>query len=434
MMKIFLYFFFLIPLIFLSIDYFLYQFLFLFIMIFLIFFNINSYFSMISYNFGIDLFSFGLIILSIFISCLMLLSFNSYRFFLFLNMVLCLCLMFIFSLMNMMMMYLSFEFSLIPLILMILGWGNYPERLISGLYLFFYTLFASLPLFLAILFIYNFNNNMFFDLNFYYSLSFYLYFCIYFAFLVKFPMFMLHFWLPKAHVQAPIFGSMILAGLLLKIGGYGFIRFMFLFDNMFISYSYILYSISIFGCFSVSLICFIQSDMKCLIAYSSVVHMSFCLLGILGMTKWGIFGCFFMMIGHGLCSSGLFCLANMSYLRFLSRSFFINKGLVSFMPGVSFLWFLFCCFNMGCPPSVNFLSEFMLMTSMISYWSYSYIFIFMISFFSAVFSFYLYGYVNHGFLLNCYSFSFEKVIEYLLIIVHLIPIIYLLLIIDLFVF
>nr|YP_011036623.1 NADH dehydrogenase subunit 4 [Aphrodes bicincta]WRK21227.1 NADH dehydrogenase subunit 4 [Aphrodes bicincta] len=430
MMKIFMYLFFMIPMMFLVECFFLYQFLFLLISFIFVFFNVNSYFSLISYNIGIDSFSFGLIFLSLFISCLMMLSMNSSPLFLFLNLALCIILVLIFSMMNMMLMYVSFEFSLIPLIFMILGWGNYPERLISGLYLFFYTLFASLPLFLIIMYLYNMNGALFFDLNFGNSLSFYIYVSIYFAFLVKFPMFMLHFWLPKAHVQAPIFGSMILAGLLLKIGGYGFIRFMFIFDSMFINYSYILYSISIFGCICVSLICFLQSDVKSLIAYSSVAHMSFCLLGLLTMTKWGLMGCFFMLVGHGMCSSGLFCLANISYNRLLSRSFFINKGMISFMPGISFLWFLFCCFNMSCPPSINFLSEFMMMISIISYWSFSYLMIFFISFFSAIFSFYLYSFTQHGFMVSCYSFSFEMVSEYLLIMVHLIPMIFLVLILD----
>nr|YP_011036636.1 NADH dehydrogenase subunit 4 [Planaphrodes nigricans]WRK21240.1 NADH dehydrogenase subunit 4 [Planaphrodes nigricans] len=434
MVKVLMYFVFMIPVMFFVDCFFLYQFFFLFISFLFVFFNVNSYFSIISYNIGIDSFSFGLIFLSLFISCLMMLSLNSGVFFLFLNLMLCLILIIIFSMMNMMLMYVSFEFSLVPLIFMILGWGNYPERLVSGLYLFFYTLFASLPLFLVILYFYNISGVLFFDLDFGYSLSFYIYMSIYFAFLVKFPMFMLHFWLPSAHVQAPIFGSMILAGLLLKIGGYGFIRFMFIFDFMFISYSYILYSISVFGCVCVSLICFLQSDVSSLIAYSSVAHMSFCLLGLLTMTKWGLLGCFFMMVGHGMCSSGLFCLANISYCRLLSRSFFINKGLVSFMPSISFFWFLFCCFNMSCPPSINFLSEFMMMISIISYWSFSCLLIFFISFFSAVFSFYLYSFTQHGFMVNCYSFSFETVSEYLLVVVHLIPMVLLLLVLDFFVF
>nr|YP_010363559.1 NADH dehydrogenase subunit 4 [Atkinsoniella wui]UNZ12660.1 NADH dehydrogenase subunit 4 [Atkinsoniella wui] len=430
MMKFIFYMFFMTPLlVFINIWY-LFQFMIILMMSFFCFCSCNLYFSNISYYFGMDYISYGLIILSLFISSLMILaSYKVYMYynknlFVFMCLVLCMCLVFVFSFLNMFMMYIFFEFSLIPLMILIFGWGYQPERLISGLYLFFYTLFASLPLLMVILFLYYNYSSMFFDMNYGFSYSFIMHFCMVFAFLVKLPMFMLHFWLPKAHVEAPISGSMILAGLMLKIGGYGLIRFMFIYENIFIKYSFIWFTLSLVGSISVSLICLIQGDVKCLIAYSSVAHMGMSLMGLLTMTKFGFFGSYLMMLGHGLCSSGLFCLANMSYERMLSRSFMLNKGLMLYMPSMCMIWFMFCSFNMSCPPSINFISEVFIMNSVIFYWSNSIYYVLMISFFAACFSFYLFSFTQHGKFHYMYSCTECTVREYILVIVHLSPLVF----------
>nr|YP_010610845.1 NADH dehydrogenase subunit 4 [Erragonalia choui]WAP91666.1 NADH dehydrogenase subunit 4 [Erragonalia choui] len=437
-MKFIIYMCFLILLSFLKKSWYLIQFFILILILIFCFLNCDLYYCNISYFFSLDYISYALIILSLMISSFMIITSSkilitmSYNFFIFMNLLLCICLIFVFSFFNMFLMYLFFEFSLIPMMIMLFGWGYQPERLISGLYLFMYTLFASLPLLMVVLFMYLNYGSSFFDMNFNNSYSFFMHFCMIFAFLVKLPMFMFHFWLPKAHVEAPISGSMILAGLMLKIGGYGLIRFMFIYENIFMKYSYIWYSLSIIGSILVSLICLIQGDLKCLIAYSSIAHMGMCLMGLLTMTKLGLFGSFLMMLGHGLCSSGLFCLANICYERMMSRSFFINKGLMLYMPSFCMIWFLFCSFNMSSPPSMNFVSEIFIMNSMIFYWNNSIYFIFSISFFCACFSFFLFSFTQHGKFHYMYSCMECSIREYLLMFSHLIPLSFIILILSFF--
>nr|YP_011036766.1 NADH dehydrogenase subunit 4 [Conlopa bredoni]WRK21435.1 NADH dehydrogenase subunit 4 [Conlopa bredoni] len=425
MMMVIFSFFFLIPLVFYSMGFFQY-FLFIVLFIFLSF-NCNFFYSSISYFFGIDFFSFYLVILSIIIFLVILLSVNynlnySYNGFLVFNVIfLFLFIVLLFFSMNMFVMYLFFEFSLFPLIVCIFGWGYQPDRLISSLYLFFYTLFASLPLLFLIIYLYLNCNSLFFDYCFYFGSSFFFYLFFNLAFLVKLPIFLVHFWLPRAHVQAPVFGSMVLAGILLKIGGYGLIRFMYMIEVLHFLYSDYFFSFCIYGCLVVSLLCLVQSDFKVMIAYSSIVHMSMSLMGILSFSIFGLMGSFYMMLSHGLCSSGLFYLCNIYYSRLLSRSFFLVKGMIFFFPSLSFLLFLFSVFNMGCPPSLNFFSELMIFLSSIMYFNSSFFYLLFISFFSSCFCFYMFSYSQHGFFSSFYSFFLVYSSEYLVLLFHLFP-------------
>nr|YP_010998226.1 NADH dehydrogenase subunit 4 [Penthetria simplicipes]WPM86383.1 NADH dehydrogenase subunit 4 [Penthetria simplicipes] len=429
MLKMLLFILFLIPMCFNKYMYWMVQNM-MFLMSFFLLLKIVSlnYYYMISYYLGCDLISCGLIILSFWICSLMYLAsemFVKTNFFLelFSMMILLLLLLLLLTFLstNLFMFYLFFESSLIPILFLILGWGYQPERLQASIYMLFYTLLASLPMMMGIFYLnYWFNSMNFMMLNQFNNL--FMYMCMIMAFLVKMPMFFFHLWLPKAHVEAPIAGSMILAGVLLKLGGYGLLRMLPMFLKVGLKYNMIFISISLIGGVLVSLMCLRQMDLKALVAYSSVVHMSIVLSGIFTMFLWGMCGGYLLMIAHGLCSSGLFCLVNISYERLGSRSLLINKGLLSFMPSMSLWWFLLSASNMAAPPTLNLMGEISLLNSIISWSWISMIMIFFISFFSAAYTLFLYSYTQHGkfnFLIYSYSMGVSR--EYLLLLLHWIP-------------
>nr|ALO76723.1 NADH deshydrogenase subunit 4 [Glischrochilus hortensis] len=396
---------------------------------FLKFFSFNYMYMSISYLFGLDLLSFTLILLSFWICMLMFIASekifklnNFFNLFMFVMIILMLSLYLTFSSLNFFVFYLFFEISLVPTLLLIIGWGYQPERIEAGVYLLFYTLFASLPMLISIFYIYKNFYSLDFSFMSFNIESFYIYIIINLVFLIKMPMFFVHLWLPKAHVEAPVSGSMILAGIMLKLGGYGMLRMMPLFLKLgkMINFNFIV--ISLMGGFIVSLICLRQSDMKSLIAYSSVAHMGLVLAGIMTLNLFGLWGALVLMLAHGLCSSGLFCLANLSYERLNSRSLYLNKGLMNIMPSLSLWWFLLSSSNMAAPPSLNLLGEIILINSLVAYSTLCMILLMLVSFFSAVYSLFLYSYSQHGINYSgYYSFYMCYSREYLLLFLHWIP-------------
>nr|YP_010878890.1 NADH dehydrogenase subunit 4 [Cantonius szechuanensis]WHE42529.1 NADH dehydrogenase subunit 4 [Cantonius szechuanensis] len=403
--------------------------MFLMIIIFVFYYSGDFFYQHISFVFGLDLLSWLMVLLSFWICALMLMSSSKLlktnyfcSMFLLVLVVLLGSLVLTFFSLNLFVFYLFFEISLIPTLFLILGWGYQPERLQAGVYLFFYTMFASLPMLISIFYVYSeLNSLMFFILNDLFN-NLLMFLCMNFVFLVKIPMFFVHLWLPKAHVEAPVSGSMILAGVMLKLGGYGLIRLLVLFQGIMNSFNYLFVGISMLGGLIVSLICLRQSDIKSLIAYSSVAHMGLVLSGIMSYSLWGFMGAILMMIAHGLSSSGLFCLANINYERLGSRSLFLNKGLMNLMPTLTFWWFMFSASNMAAPPSLNLMGEVMLINSLVGWSSLTMLFLSLMSFFSACYSLYLYSFSQHGIfskgLLSMYSGQLR---EYLLLALHLFP-------------
>lgn len=332
-------------------------------------------------------------------------------------------LLFSFSFNDYLLFYLSFECSLIPILFLILGWGYQPERSIAGLYLIFYTLFASLPLLLFI-FIKSHSsvNSMLLNKWIRFNCRGILSLIIIGAFLVKFPMYITHLWLPKAHVEAPVAGSIILAGILLKLGGYGMIRFLPLINIFPNKLQNLLVVLSLWGGILVSLNCLNLTDIKSLIACSSVVHIRTCIASLLIINDWGLKGAILIIIAHGLCRSGLFYLVSVVYERTARRSLAVNKGLINLIPAIRLWWFLILSRNISAPPTINLIREINIIIRIIS-WRDQIIFpLFLITFFRASYRIYLFSLRQHGKYSDIYQNTRSGLlIEYLISVLHWAP-------------
>nr|YP_009132335.1 NADH dehydrogenase subunit 4 [Ophiodon elongatus]AKA55127.1 NADH dehydrogenase subunit 4 [Ophiodon elongatus] len=274
------------------------------------------------------------------------------------------------------MFYVMFEATLIPTLILITRWGNQTERLNAGIYFLFYTLAGSLPLLVALLLLQNSAGTLslltlqYSDPTELTSYAHKLWWagCL-LAFLVKMPLYGVHLWLPKAHVEAPVAGSMILAAVLLKLGGYGMMRMVVMLEPLTKELSYPFIIFALWGVIMTGSICLRQTDLKSLIAYSSVSHMGLVVGGILIQTPWGFTGALILMIAHGLASSALFCLANTSYERTHSRTMLLARGLQMVLPLMTAWWFIASLANLALPPLPNLMGELMIITSLFN-WSW----------------------------------------------------------------
>nr|YP_010968345.1 NADH dehydrogenase subunit 4 [Paraponera clavata]WNO15834.1 NADH dehydrogenase subunit 4 [Paraponera clavata] len=398
-----------------------------FIMIFL-YINKMDLWMCISYYFGYDYYSYGLCLLTFWIMGLMIMSLDNFdKLKLMIFLLIVILLIFTFLSIEMILFYLFFELSLIPMFIMIIYWGGNPERLSAAYYLMLYTLIISLPLLIYIYYIYINSGSMNFVILMKYlifNFSLFEYMLIYLTFFVKMPLYLFHIWLPKAHVEAPVYGSMILAAILLKIGSYGILRFMMVLIKFSLKFNYMILSVSLIGSLMVSLLCLVQIDLKSLVAYSSVVHMNMLVCSMLTLFKMGFISSYMIMVGHGLCSSGLFYMVNCYYSRTSSRLLMINKGLMNLMPSMSLWWFLLCSSNFSFPMSMNFIGE-VLMLSVLVGWEFKMMIILMlISFFVSAYCLYLYSFIQHGeiYLLKFYSYNGGGLMkEFMCMILHYCP-------------
>jgi NADH-ubiquinone oxidoreductase chain 4 len=320
--------------------------------------------------------------------------------------------------------------SLVPMFLIILGWGYQPERLKARLIILFYTLTASLPLLVVLIWIRYYGIVYFDQIVFFLKrgvcfrgrLAGIIVLFIFMRFMVKLPIFLVHLWLPQAHVEAPSSGRIILAAVLLKLGGYGLIRF-----NVFITHQdwvcKILFSIRVIGGAIVSLSCVQQVDLKVIVAYSSVAHIAIIIVRSITRSRWGIMGSVIILLRHGFTSSGIFYGVNVVYRRSGSRRVFINKGMLIKKPLFVLWWALLCCSNMGRPPTLNLIREILSCVSLYGFSIITFLRIFLFLVISVYYNLRIYNTLCHGEVVNKNVLDKNgRIQENLVLFNHLIPV------------
>nr|YP_010044622.1 NADH dehydrogenase subunit 4 [Anneissia pinguis]QPF24645.1 NADH dehydrogenase subunit 4 [Anneissia pinguis] len=396
--------------------------------------------SSLFYVFGIDFVSISLIVLSCWLLPLTLLASQGHvSFFSSVNQrVYCILLVLVlvsliitFSSLELSLFYISFETTLIPILLIISRWGAQYDRYQASIYFVFYTLFGSLPFLISLLIVNGCLGSLFFPVYnysfvfeiFFNSFSSLWWFFTFLIFVVKMPVYGFHLWLPKAHVEATVAGSMLLAAVLLKLGGYGLIRLLNLFSFVnILNLNFYVISFCLWGSLITGVICFCQSDLKSLIAYSSVGHMSLVAGGIFVGLGSSINGSMILMISHGLVSSGLFCLANLLYERSGTRTLGLMRGYKCLMGLTAFWWLVSCAANLGLPPFPNLIGELIIISSF-GFFDFSFVFISGGSVIaSAIYSLLIYQLTQSNKLINNFSNVLEiSFREHILLFSHLLP-------------
>jgi len=272
----------------------------------------------------------------------------------------------VFVALDLVLFYLFFEAGLIPMFLIIGIWGG-KRRIYASFKFFLYTLLGSVLMLLAIMAMYwqagTTDIEALLRFHFDSSIQTWLWLAFFASFAVKMPMWPVHTWLPDAHVEAPTAGSVILAGILLKMGGYGFIRFSLpMFPEASQFFAPMVFALSVIAIVYTSLVALMQEDIKKLIAYSSVAHMGFVTMGLFTMTTQGIQGAMFQMISHGLVSAALFLCVGVIYDRMHTREISAYGGLVNRMPLYAFVFMVFTMANVGLPGTSGFVGEFLTLT------------------------------------------------------------------------
>ena len=324
----------------------------------------------INYKIGVDGISILFIILTTFITPLCVISVNNsvkkrLRDFLIAILIMESFMIGVFCALDLVVFYLFFEAGLIPMFLIIGIWGG-PKRVYSAFKFFLYTLLGSVLMLVAIISIYWISGTTdvikLYELGIDIKYQNLLWLAFFSSFAVKTPMWPVHTWLPDAHVEAPTAGSVLLAAILLKMAGYGFIRFSIaLFPVASETFTPLIYGLSVIAIIFTSFIALMQEDMKKLIAYSSVAHMGFVTLGIFTIQQQGLEGSIIQMISHGLVSAALFLSVGVIYDRFHSRLISTYGGLVTVVPKYSILLMIFTLAALGLPGTSGFVGEFLIL-------------------------------------------------------------------------
>jgi len=324
----------------------------------------------INFKLGIDGISILFILLTTLITPLCIFSgINSLKFkikeFLIAILVLETLMLGVFCSLDLVIFYLFFEGGLIPMFLIIGIWGG-PKRVYSSFKFFLFTLLGSVLMLVAIISIYWITGTTdvvtLLDLRIGEKYQYLLWLAFFSSFAVKMPMWPVHTWLPDAHVEAPTAGSVVLAAILLKMAGYGFIRFSLgLFPLASYYFTPMVFTLSVIAIIYTSLVALMQDDMKKLIAYSSVAHMGFVTIGIFSITKQGLDGSIVQMISHGLISAGLFLSVGVIYDRYHSRMISSYSGLANIMPKYAFILMIFTLASLGLPGTSGFVGEFLIL-------------------------------------------------------------------------
>lgn len=326
----------------------------------------------------------------------------------------------VFCLKSLIWFYFTFERRFLPVFYIIIGWGRIIDRIVSGLYLFFYTVLGSLPLFFSLILNYRWGYTDFFLLELNYEYNFILFFFFILVFLVKFPIYGLHLWLLKAHVEAPVWSSIILSGVLLKLGGFGLVRFFFLWEGIRLRKDF-LFFFSLWGGLFISYICLVSRDIKLRIACSSVVHIRFCISCLIIINRFRVKGGLILIVGHGLCSSCIFFLCNIFYIMFNRRSLIIRKGILNISPLFRIIWFLICRANISCPPTINLLGELVIVRRLLR-WRRRVLFLLMILIFlSACYRLYLFYIYRYNFYIKNINYLENNIMFLLVRLLHWLP-------------
>jgi NADH-quinone oxidoreductase subunit M len=318
---------------------------------------------------------------------------------------------------NLLLFYIYFEAILIPMFLIILIWGSRKRKIHASFLFFFFTLIGSLFMILGILWLYLYIGELNIQILQYIILSkehqLILWLLFFIAFAVKVPIYPVHGWLPEAHVEAPTGGSIILAGVLLKLGLYGMLRVLtVLFPIANIYYTPLVLTLSFISVIFISIIILQQIDLKKIIAYSSIAHMNFAVVGIFSNNMYGIEGSIFTMLSHGLISSMLFFCIGVLYDRYGERNLLYYNNIAQIMPYFSFFFFISIIGNLGMPGTSSFVGEFLLLLSL-SFKSIFLLFIMSLSLFlTTIYCIWLFNRICFGYMRNKYIIVYKDLIRF----------------------